>query len=80
MKALLLILLPVLIFGQTVAYNDTLITKSGKVYVGAITEIENDAVNIIRNGDLKKTLLIIKNTRLMRDPAKKKLNRFRKNH
>ncbi|GEM_PF-806088 len=47
MKTLfLLVLLPVLLFGKSTVYNDTLTTKSGKVYIGRITEITEGAVKI----------------------------------
>jgi hypothetical protein len=67
MKALFLILLPVLIFGQITAYNDTLVTKSGKVYVGAITEIKNDAVKISLSDGMNAEIAVKNLTKIIID-------------
>ncbi len=60
MKTLLVILFPVLLFGQSNSFTDTLITLSGKEYVGTINMISSDAVKIDL-GDGMESEIAVKN-------------------
>ena len=58
MKALFVLIFPVLLFSQTIDFKDTLITKNGDVYVGTITELDDGGVEIRLSGGLKSEIEI----------------------
>ena len=62
MKALLILILPLFIFAQNPAYQDTIVMKPGRVFPCTVTGVEGETVGLIHGPNYFKTSTELKKT------------------